>query len=87
MSRKIISEKPVTLEQVKELLRLREANAELNYIQRVTLEYAHKFSRELPHSEELLDILSEKFQISREKGIQLINIKIFGIQKKGKKEI
>ncbi|MHA2364710.1 MAG: hypothetical protein ACXAC7_12200 [Candidatus Hodarchaeales archaeon] len=73
MSRKVLSEKPITLERVRDLLKQRESNAELNYIQRVTLEYAHKFSRHFPQSEEMLELLGEQFNISREEGIQLIN--------------
>ena len=74
MSRKILSEKPISLERVKDLLKFRGEKAELNYIQRVTLEYAQKFSKHFPNSEEMLDILNEKYEISREKGIQIINM-------------
>ena len=74
MSRKILSEKPISLERVRDLLRYRGESAELNYIQRVTLEYAQKFSKHFPNSEEMLDILNERFEISRDKGIQLINM-------------
>ena len=74
MSRKILSEKPISLERVKDLLKFRGEQADLNYIQRVTYEYAHKFSKHFPNSEEMLDNLNEKFEISRDKGIQLINI-------------
>ena len=74
MSRKILSEKPISLERVKDLLKFRGENAELNYIQRVTFEYAQKFSKHFPNSEEMLDILNEKYEISREKGIQIINM-------------
>lgn len=73
MSRKVLSEKPITLEKVHDLLKQRETSHELNYIQRVTLEYALKFSKHFPHSEEMLDILGEQYNISREDGIQLIN--------------
>ena len=74
MSRKILSEKPISLERVKDLLKFRGESADLNYIQRVTLEYAQKFSKHFPNSEEMLDILNERYEISREKGIQLINM-------------
>lgn len=74
MSRKILSEKPISLERVKDLLKFRGEKADLNYIQRVTLEYAQKFSKHFPNSEEMLDILNERYEISREKGIQLINM-------------
>lgn len=73
MSRKILSERPVSLERVKHLLGARSESGELNYIQRVTLEYAHKFSRHFPHSEEMIELLGENYQISREEAIQLIN--------------
>ncbi len=74
MSRKILSEKPISLERVKDLLKFRGESADLNYIQRVTLEYAQKFSKHFPNSEEMLDILNERYEISREKGIQLIKM-------------
>ena len=74
MSRKVLSEKPITLEKVHQLLKKRERSHELNYIQRVTLEYALKFSKEFPHSEEIIDILGERFNIAREDGIQLVNL-------------
>ena len=69
MSRKILSEKPISLERIKDLLKFRGEQAELNYIQRVTLEYAHKYSKHFPNSEEMLDSLNQKFEISREKGL------------------
>jgi DNA-directed RNA polymerase subunit F len=74
VSRKILSEKPISLERVKDLLKFRGEQADLNYIQRVTYEYASKFSKHFPGSEEILDTLNLKYEISREKGIQLINI-------------
>lgn len=74
MSRKILSEKPISLERVKDLLKFRGESVELNYIQRVTMEYAQKFSKHFPNSEEMLDILNERFEISREKAIQIINM-------------
>ena len=74
LSRKILSEKPITLERVKDLLKFRGEQADLNYIQRVTLEYAHKYSKHFPNGEEMLDTLNQKFEIPRDKGIQLINI-------------
>lgn len=74
MSRKILSEKPISLERVKDLLKFRGESAELNYIQRVTFEYAQKFSKHFPNSEEMLDIFNERYGISREKGIQIINM-------------
>jgi DNA-directed RNA polymerase subunit F len=74
MSRKILSEKPISLERVKDLLKFRGEQAELNYIQRVTYEYAHKYSKHFPNSEEMLDTLNREFEISRDKGIQLINM-------------
>lgn len=74
MSRKILSEKPISLERVKDLLKFRGEQADLNYIQRVTLEYAHKYSKHFPNSEEMLDTLNQKYEISRDKGIQIINM-------------
>ena len=74
MSRKILSEKPISLENVKELLKYRGSEADLNYIQRVTYEYANKFSKHFPNSDEMLESLNQNYEIPREKGIPLINI-------------
>lgn len=74
MSPKSLSDKPITLESVKNYLKTRSEIAELNYIQRITLDYSHRFSAHFPESEKFLDFITHEFAISREDGIQLINI-------------
>ena len=74
MAPKILSDKPITLESVKNYLKVRSEIAELNYIQRITFDYSHRFSAHFPESETFLDFITHEFAISREDGIQLINI-------------
>ncbi|MHA1167417.1 MAG: hypothetical protein ACTSRU_06320 [Candidatus Hodarchaeales archaeon] len=58
MSKHILKEEAITLEKVKEkLLERDEENSPLNYIQRVTLDYAFRFSKDIPNSELLVDKL------------------------------
>ncbi|MHA2296915.1 MAG: hypothetical protein ACXAEU_11450 [Candidatus Hodarchaeales archaeon] len=67
MSKRILNEKSVTLEKVKELLLERdEEHAPLNYIQRVTLDYAFRFSKEIPKAEQLIDILTNEISTNEE---------------------
>lgn len=58
MSKRILKEEAITLEKVKEkLLERDEENAPLNYIQRVTLDYAFRFSKDIQKSELLVDTI------------------------------
>ncbi|MFW9991335.1 MAG: hypothetical protein ACFFD4_04670 [Candidatus Odinarchaeota archaeon] len=67
MSKRILREKSVTLERVKELLLERdEEHAPLNYIQRVTLDYAFRFSKEVPKGEPLVDKLTAELSTKEE---------------------
>ena len=74
MSPKILSEKAIPLETVKDLLKNRSRIADLNYIQRITLDFGHRFSEEFPHSEELIEQMGQSFNLTREESIQIINI-------------
>lgn len=63
MSKRILKEDAITLEKVKEkLLERDEENSPLNYIQRVTLDYAFRFSKDIQRSELLVDNLSKILQ-------------------------
>lgn len=74
MSRRILEEEPVPLSKVKELLDLREEDAPLNYIQRVALDHANRFSKNLTTYENLLKRLQEEFELSEIVSIQLVNL-------------
>jgi len=74
MTKKILNEETIALERVKELLLERdEEDAPLNYIQRVTLDYAFRFSKDIPKSELLIEKLLA-FHIPREEIIQLVTV-------------
>lgn len=75
MSKKVLKEEEISLEEVKDLLKQRDEEAPLNYIQRVTLDYAQRFSKDFPHQEEFITKIKDDFEISKVKAIQLINIK------------
>jgi DNA-directed RNA polymerase subunit F len=74
MSPKILSEKAIPLETVKDLLNKRSEIADLNYIQRITLDFGHRFSESFPKSELLVDLLGHNYNLTREESIQIINI-------------
>jgi DNA-directed RNA polymerase subunit F len=71
MSEKILSEKDITIPEVKELL---ENKGELNQFQIRTLNYSSKFSKiESSKAKELVDKLVENFNILRVDAVQLVN--------------
>jgi DNA-directed RNA polymerase subunit F len=74
MAKRILSEKAISLEEVKELLKQRDEEAPLNYIQRVTLDFANRFSKDFPKQTEFIQKMAEEFDIKKDKAIQLINI-------------
>jgi len=73
MAKKAITEKSLTVPQVKKLLvSLGEEN--LDQFQRRTLDYASKFSKvDAEASEKLMEKLVEKFGIEEEEAIQVVN--------------
>ncbi len=74
MATKILSEKAIPLETVKNLLRNRSEIADLNYIQRITLDFGHRFSEIFPQNEEIIEKMGLDFNLTREESIQLINV-------------
>ena len=74
MAPKILSEKAIPLETVKNLLQNRNEVADLNYIQRITLDFGHRFSDMFPQSEEIIEKMGQAFNLTREESIQLINV-------------
>jgi len=74
MPREIRSEKPIPLANVRRLLEQREEEAPLNYVQRVTLEHAMRFSKPLANSETLIKSIVEKFALSERAVIQILNL-------------
>ncbi|MFX1505829.1 MAG: hypothetical protein ACFFDC_06915 [Promethearchaeota archaeon] len=73
MVRKVLDEKPITLGQVHELLKIREETG-INYVQRVTAQHAEKLSREAAFSEEVIQALQEEFDLPRILVVQILNI-------------
>jgi DNA-directed RNA polymerase subunit F len=73
MAKKAITEKNLTIPQVKKLLvSLGEEN--LDQFQRRTLDYASKFSKvDAEASEKLMEKLVEKFGLEEEEAIQVVN--------------
>ena len=73
MVRKVLDEKPITLGQVHELLKIREETG-INYVQRVTAQHAEKLSREAAFSEGVIKALQEEFDLPRILVVQILNI-------------
>ncbi len=73
MVRKVLDEKPITLGQVHELLKIREETG-INYVQRVTAQHAEKLSREAAFSEEAIQAIHEEFDLPRILVVQILNI-------------
>ena len=73
MVRKVLDEKPITLGQVHELLKIREETG-INYVQRVTAQHAEKLSRDAAFTEEVIQALKEEFNLPRILVVQILNI-------------
>lgn len=80
MAKKAITEKNLTVPQVKKLLiSLGEEN--LDQFQRRTLDYASKFSKvDAEASEKLMEKLVEKFGLEEEEAIQVVNCMPKGVE-------
>ncbi|MEM0080043.1 MAG: RNA polymerase Rpb4 family protein [Nitrososphaerota archaeon] len=73
MVRKIISQTPLSLPEVKEILEEREAK--LDSIQLRVLEYTRKFSKvSADKAREMINELMDKFNLTREEAVQIVNI-------------
>ncbi|MHA1722723.1 MAG: RNA polymerase Rpb4 family protein [Candidatus Baldrarchaeia archaeon] len=74
MPKKIIKETLLTLPEVKQLLEER-AKEELNYMQRITLDYASKFSKlSVEEARRLVNELISEFGLKMETAVQITNI-------------
>ncbi len=73
MVRKVLNEKPITLGQVHELLKIREETG-INYVQRVTAQHAEKLSRDAAFTEKAVQALQEEFDLPRILVVQILNI-------------
>lgn len=72
MPKKILSEKPVTLAEVKGILEAR--GESLDQFQRRTLDYASKFAKiESDEVDQFTDELIKKYDIERETAVQIVN--------------
>lgn len=71
----VFEEKPVTLAEVKDILKKRESEGELTYVQQVTLDYANKFCKyALEDALKLKDDIVSKFKLSEITAIQIVNL-------------
>jgi DNA-directed RNA polymerase subunit F len=69
---KILNSKPVPVSKVKEILK--EADRELNQLQRKTLEYSQAFSKiEGEKAEELVEALIEEFELDAVDAVQIVS--------------
>ncbi len=73
MSHRVSSEDPVPLAEVEKRLKRREEAAPLNYIQRVTLDHAHRFS-DVRAGKELVTQLMDTFELDRLIAVQIVNL-------------
>ena len=71
-----MKETPITLLQVKELLEQRREEIDLTYIQKVTLDYATRFTPNIDREKEkeLITNLVKNFNMQKEQAIQLITL-------------
>lgn len=73
MPKRILSEKPITVTEVKKILE-RIGEAELDQFQRRTLDYAQKFGVvKEDKAEELTTKLIEKFGVESREAVQIVN--------------
>lgn len=73
MPKKILSEKPITIAEVKKILEER-GEDQLDQFQRITLDYVKKFSKiDDKKAEELISTLTEKFGIDKVEAVQIVN--------------
>jgi DNA-directed RNA polymerase subunit F len=71
----VFEEKPVTLAEVKDILKKRESEGELTYVQQVTLDYVNKFCKySIEDAQKLKEELLTKFKISEITAIQIVNL-------------
>ncbi len=75
MPKEIISEKEVTIPQVKKLLTQRGKEGELSFQQSITLEHAGTFSRMSPAvSLKVAEKLIKSYNLNRSQAVQIVNI-------------
>jgi len=74
LPKEVLEEKSITLPEVQEILKENEKRGELSYIQRVTLDYATKFSQ-LPAeaARKLVNDLHTEFNLDLDIAIQIAN--------------
>lgn len=74
MPKEVLEEKSITLEEVQETLKENEKKGELSYIQRVTLDYAIKFSQLAAEAaKKLVSELQTDFNLDLDTAIQIVN--------------
>jgi DNA-directed RNA polymerase subunit F len=72
--KEVLEEKSITLEEVQQTLKENEEKGELSYIQRVTLDYAIKFSQlNAEAAKKLVGELQTDFNLDLDTAIQIVN--------------
>ncbi|MEM2046823.1 MAG: RNA polymerase Rpb4 family protein [Candidatus Jordarchaeales archaeon] len=75
MPPKVLSEKCLTLSEVKELLEEREKEGRLSHAQKATLDYVRLFSKlSASKSRELVNLLVEKYELKELTATQIVNV-------------
>jgi DNA-directed RNA polymerase subunit F len=74
LPKEVLDEKSITLEEVQEMLKENEKRGELSYIQRVTLDYAIKFSQlSVETAKKLVEELQTEMGLDLDTAIQIAN--------------
>jgi DNA-directed RNA polymerase subunit F len=74
LPKEVLEEKSITLEEVQQTLKENEEKGELSYIQRVTLDYAIKFSQlNAEAAKKLVTELQTDFSLDLDTAIQIVN--------------
>lgn len=72
---KILSSKPVSISEVKDILKKREKEGELGYEQQTSMEYSENFSKHSKsESEKLIKQLTKNSKIDEETAIKIIDL-------------
>ncbi|MHA1713353.1 MAG: hypothetical protein ACTSW4_04865, partial [Candidatus Ranarchaeia archaeon] len=75
MERESVEKSLVPLAEVRRILEERQKGGELNYIQRITLEHAQRFTKTTPKKAyALIDILGTEFNINGSLAVQIVNL-------------
>ena len=75
MEKEIVEKNLVPLAEVRRILEERQKEGELNYIQRITLEHAQRFTKiSSSHAYALIDTIKTEFNINHSLAVQIVNL-------------